>query len=95
MVKKLKDIVHQVMGSLSQDKISTQSRITEAWTRINDEKTKQHTEVTGFQKGVLRVSVDSPAWMFELNNRKQVLIKELKYNCTEVKDIRFKIGKVR
>jgi len=51
-----------------------------------------HIRVKYFSKGVLGLSVDSSAWLYILSLKKEALLKELKKENPELKNINFRIG---
>ncbi len=52
-----------------------------------------HIQVRYFTKGVLGISVDSSVWLYNLNLRKDMLLKELRSQSeSAIKDIRFSLG---
>ncbi len=53
-----------------------------------------HIRVKYFSKGILGLSVDSSAWLYILSLKKEELLKELKKENPELKNINFCIGEV-
>lgn len=53
-----------------------------------------HIRVKYFSKGILGLSVDSSAWLYILSLKKEELLKELKKDNPELKNINFRIGEV-
>ena len=53
-----------------------------------------HIRVKYFSKGILGLSVDSSAWLYILSLKKEELLKELKKENPELKNINFRIGEV-
>jgi predicted nucleic acid-binding Zn ribbon protein len=49
----------------------------------------------GVNEGTLSVSVDSPAWMYQMRIRQTKILKQLKEEVSEIKQIRFKIGTIK
>ena len=53
-----------------------------------------HIRVKYFSKGILGLSVDSSAWLYILSLKKEELLKDLKKENPELKNINFRIGEV-
>lgn len=53
-----------------------------------------HIRVKYFSKGILGLSVDSSAWLYILSLKKEELLKELKKDNPELKNINFRIGEI-
>jgi len=51
-----------------------------------------HIKVKYFSKGVLGLSVDSSAWLYILSLKKEELLKNLKKESSELKNISLRIG---
>ena len=93
-MENIRDIIPQVIENLSLKKPNSKRNIHEVWKMAAGEQ-GEHCAVKDFQKGMLRVHVDSSARMFELSTRKNDLIKNLKNEISELKDIIFKVGKIK
>lgn len=91
----IKDILGSVISSLSGEKRGRIDRLVEAWKHASD-KAYSHTRLASFKAKRLVVNVDSPAWMYELNLRKQQLLGALNKQLKEeqVKEIILRIGEV-
>lgn len=55
----------------------------------------KHIKVNYFKRGILSVSVDSSAWLYNFNLQKQDLITRLNKQFGSIKDIRFYIGETK
>ena len=90
----IRDIIPQVIESLASKKPHANSNIHEAW-KLAAREHAEHSTVKDFQKGMLRVNVDSSARMFQLSTFKGELLKILKKEIPELADIIFKVGKIK
>lgn len=65
--------------------------------RFLDKKELRHIKPASFTKGVFFLNVDSPSRMYQLNLKKEAMFEYLenKFKQTEIKDIRFRIGKIK
>ena len=51
---------------------------------------RKHVKCSSVRQGVLVVNVDSSAWLYQLNLKKEEILKNM-----DLKDIRFRIGEVK
>lgn len=93
-MESIRDIIPHVIENLALKKPNTSRNIHEVW-KIAAGNQAEHCTVRDLQKGMLRVNVDSSARMFELSTRKNDLINNLKNEIPDIKDIIFKVGKVK
>ena len=93
-MESIRDIIPQVIESLSLKKPHAHRNIHEAWKTAAGEHA-QHSSIKDFQKGMLRVNIDSSARMFQLSTVKGELVKNLKKEVPELADIIFKVGKIK
>ena len=91
----IKDIVKKVVGDLVLQKPKEQALIQDRWGRIVDKKALGHTRLAGFKDGVLSVYVDSPVWLYEMNLKKTKIKEQLKQDVPELKDVYFRVGKIK
>ena len=91
----IKDILQQVIGDLSLNKPDDQTKIQRIWQNTIDERTAQHSVLANFSDGILTVAVDSSSWLFQMNLQKKKILEQLQDEMPEIKNIQFKIGKVK
>ena len=91
----IKDIIPQVIKSISQKKPETQLKIQRVWQSIVGEKLGRHTAISGLKENVLIVDVDCPAYLFQINLKKRKFLRQLKDEIPELENINFKIGKIK
>ena len=63
--------------------------------KILTKKELQHIKVNYLKKGVLCLRVDSSAWLYNFNLKKESLITKLNKEFGSIKDIRFYIGETK
>ncbi|MFZ5800033.1 MAG: DUF721 domain-containing protein [Candidatus Omnitrophota bacterium] len=90
----LRNILPGVLERLAGAGGGTENRWGRAWEEAADAGAKRHTAVAGFSKGRLLVNVDSPVWAFQLNFKKNELLKRLKARYPDLVAINFRIGKI-
>jgi len=93
-MEQIKDIISQVVENLAQRNPHSEEKLQRYWESVMKGKAAKHTSIYGLKEGVLKVSADSPAWVFQLNLNKKKILKEIQTCFLDIKDIRFKIGKV-
>lgn len=92
---RIKDIVHQVIDKIAEKKTAEHKSIDHIWQNFLGHKELQHTRLVGINEGRLLVVVDSPAWLFQMNIKKQRILARLKEEIPEIQHIHFKIGKIK
>lgn len=68
--------------------------IAEAWSQLLPAELCQHCRIAGVSGGKLRVIVDSPSYMYELQLLSCELLKELALECPQarIQEIKFTVG---
>ena len=91
----IKQIIEKVVDHIATNKKVTQFYLQQMWSDILDKPEQEHTQLIGEKEGVLSVLVDSPAWLYQMNTRKSFILEKIQHKIPSVKNIHFKIGKVR
>ncbi len=93
-VNKLSDLVRKTAGIVeARSKINR--GLSAKWTTIADQDILKHTDITGVNKGVLYVRVDSATWLHYITAfKREELLKSIQneYKQGFISDIRFYIG---
>ncbi len=92
-MESIRDIIPQVIENLSGKRPNSARNIHEVW-KIVVKEGAQHSTVIDFKKGILRINVDSSAWLYQLNLQKAAFLKSLKNEIPEIADIIYKVGKI-
>ena len=91
----LKDTLMDLMSKLGTKKAVFQEAGPQKWLKkALTKKELGHIRVKYFNKGVLGLSVDSSAWLYILSLKKDTLLKELKKENPEIKNIDLRIGEI-
>lgn len=91
----LKNTLDEVMRQLGAKKTVFQDTGPQRWLKkALTKKELGHIRVKYFNKGILGLNVDSSAWLYILSLKKEALLKELKKENPELKNINFRIGEV-
>lgn len=91
----IKDIVQRVVGDIALTKQKEQENIHNQWNRILSEKEKKHAKISGLKNGTLMIHVDSSAWLYQFNLKKNKILKSLQGAGNEISRVYFKIGKTQ
>ena len=73
----LKDAIAQVLKDLKAKEVNNQVKIFKAFEKKLDKQERSHIKCVSFSRGVLKVNVDSAAWLYQLNQRKEELVGHL------------------
>jgi hypothetical protein len=87
----IKDIIPRVIAPLADGK-SNSADVARAWQMLGEEVKKSSAQA--FKDGCLIVHVDSAARVVRMNLNKQSYLKALNAKKLNIKDIRFKVGKI-
>jgi hypothetical protein len=93
-MESIRDIIPQVIGNLSGKKPNCVRNIHDIWKMVAKDGA-MHSTVLDFSKGLLRINVDSSAWLYQLNLQKAAFLKDLKVELPDIKDIIYKVGKTK
>ena len=90
----ISQIVKNVFLEMEANKTISKEDVETCWNRLVEESGAKHTKPVYLRKGVLKVFVDSSAWMQEMSMRKRALLKGLKrqFGKDRISEIQFKIG---
>ena len=88
------DIVKNIIGRMAQRQPDAQHQLEQAWTEILDDKKRSHTRLIGIKDGKVSVLVDSPAWLYQMNINREMILKKLREKIPEVTQIHFNVGKI-
>ncbi|MDP8211912.1 MAG: DciA family protein [Candidatus Zapsychrus exili] len=91
----IKDIIHQVIGDIEQKRPDNENKVEGVWRNILNEKERDSTQIVGVRDGKLLVNVNSAAWLYNLKIRRYRILLRLQEEIPEIKNIIFRIGKVK
>lgn len=91
------DVLKNVVEKLSQTKKKGIFEILSAWPALVGKEFSRHTRPASLKKGVLLVSVDESAWLYQANFQKEKLLKALKkkVGAEKIRKMQFRIGNIR
>ena len=90
----IKNIVQQVIGKMAREKQSDSEKIQLIWNEILKNEGVEHTKISGWKERKLIVSVESPAWLYQFQLKKQKILLQLQKAFPDIENIYFKIGAV-
>lgn len=87
-------IVKNVFLEIESKKTISKEEVDACWGSLVGDAGLKHTKPVSLRKGVLRVFVDSSAWMQEMAMRKRIILKGLKrtFGKDKISEIQFKVG---
>jgi len=91
----IKDVINKVIGGIADRSPDKHDKIDRIWQNLLTEQELKHTKLMGVKEETLSVSVDSPAWMYQMRIRQMKILKQLKEEISDIKHIRFKIGNIK
>ena len=89
----IQDIIKAVIEDLAQKKPQTALDAEQLW-RKSSAALGNHTRVEGINNGALKIIVDSPTRLFQLNIRRGPLLKQIQKEIPEISNLIFRVGKV-
>lgn len=89
-------VLKNVVEKLSQAKKKGIFEVLSAWPALAGKELSRHARPVSLKKGVLLVSVDESAWLYQANFQKEELLKALKEKAgaEKIRKIQFRIGAV-
>jgi len=90
----IKDIVSVVIDKISAQGPQRYYRLQEYWNEVQPPKAAGHTRFVGLKDDRILIHVDSSAWLYQMNLKKEVYLKQFQTQSPGIKGIFFKIGKV-
>ena len=91
----IKDVVNKVIGDIAEKKPDSHNKIQRIWQNLLTKQELKHTKLLGVNENTLSVCVDSPAWLYQMRIRQTKILRQLKEEVSDIKSIRFKIGKIK
>ena len=91
---RLGEVVEQLMAEQISPRQEKFSSIAEVWNLMLPAELAQHCEIVGVSGGQLKVQVDSPSYMYELQLCSSELLEELQQQCPKARltKIKFVVG---
>ena len=87
----IKDIIAQIIGDMSGTAAVSRKDLAALWQGI----CPNGTAVVDLKEGAAIIHVDSAVRMAYLNARRASLLKEVQSKCPQVRQLKFKVGKIR
>lgn len=91
----IKSAINELMRSLTANNEQAAGRDPEALLKkLLTKRELKHIKFKYFRKRIFGIIVDSSAWIYQLNLKKESLLSGLRNDIKEIKDIRFHLGEV-
>ena len=94
MADDIKNIIKSVIGRLSESQKTSPSAIQQVWDSLVSEQEKKHAKIYDYHNGLLIIYVDSPAWLYQFNLKKEKLFTGIKNKVSDLNKISFQVGKI-
>jgi len=89
----IKDTLRQVIQALETKRKNSPEGNPQEWVeKVFNKKELKHIKFHYFRQGILGMRVDSSAWLYHFNLKKEGLLAQFNKKDTVVKDIRFSLG---
>jgi predicted nucleic acid-binding Zn ribbon protein len=91
---RLGDVTRELMESWISPRQARFGSIPEIWSQLLPEELRRHCKIDGISGGRLKVLVDLPAYMYEMQLCSSQLLAELQQQCPQakIKKIKFVVG---
>lgn len=95
-MEKIKNTVLTVMEGLAAKKSSLPDNGPEdLLKKLLTKKELQHIKFNYFKEGVVYINIDSSAWLYSLNLKKETLLKQMRLENSQIKNLRLRVGEVK
>jgi len=94
MMDNIKDIINSVIEKIAAQGPQRYDRLQEFWKKTQPSKAGRHTRFVGMKDGQVLIYVDSSAWLYQLNLKRDTYLKKFQEAFPGIQGIFFKIGKV-
>lgn len=93
----LGDVLKNIIKNLGSKERLKEEEIIDAWAEVVGESASKHTRPASLKAGVLAVTIDSSAWLYELTTGKKRIVQKLseKLKGKKIKDVRFRMGEIK
>lgn len=91
---RLGDVTRELMENRISPQQARFGPIAQIWNRLLPEELRRHCKIAGFSAGRLKVLVDLPAYMYEMQLCSSEILSELQRQCprAHIKKIKFVVG---
>src|SRR3989338_4744590 len=95
-MEQIKSIIGSVLQNIQKKReLYPEEGIEEIWLRCVKKNMAKHTKAHFLKRGTLFVNVENPAWIFELNIKKEEIVEKLQsLSKNKIKNIRFRVGDI-
>ncbi len=92
--KHISGLIQNLIKDLDTKQVCSKDEIDKVWESIVGIKESYHAWPTSLAKGILKVSVDNPGWIYHLTAKKRIILKKLQshFGKDKITHIRFRTG---
>ncbi|MFA5260979.1 MAG: DUF721 domain-containing protein [Candidatus Omnitrophota bacterium] len=91
-MEEIKNIIHNVIGHLSERQSNKDKGLFDLWEQLLDEKEKKHVRLSGLKSGTLYVNVDSSAWLYQMKLKRIEILGRIQKEFPDIQKMYIKIG---
>lgn len=91
----IKDVINKVIGNIADQNPCSYDKVERIWQNLLTKEELKHTKLFGVKEDTLFINVDSPAWLYQMRMRKTSILKRIKEELLDIKQIRLKIGTIK
>lgn len=88
-MEEIKNIVYNIIQGLEKKKVESPQTPEELLKKFLTKKELKHIKIKYFQRGILRVGVDSSVWLYAMGSKKEEFLKQFNLYGGFVKDVQF------
>jgi hypothetical protein len=91
----IRDTVREVIKRLETGKTGSSGADPSFWLKkVLTKKELGHIKFNYFRRGILALKVDSAAWRYSLNLKREKLLAQLQRECAQIKELRMRLGDI-
>ncbi len=91
----IKNILEGVFKDLSKSTSKEVDTTEKIWLKNLDDQEKPHTLYLGEKNKNIFINVDSSTWLYHMRTRKNALLQKIQADLPHIKNLIFKVGKVK
>lgn len=96
-IEGIKEVLNKIIGNIETQGPCKKDKTFAAWENTVGKEASRHSRPVGIRKNILTVEIDSSAWFYEINLRKQSILKDIKELLKEekIQGIKFRMGDIK
>lgn len=92
--KHISSLIQSLIKDLDKKQLCSKEEIDKVWEDVVGKRDSIHAWPTSLTKGVLKISVDNPGWIYQLTTQKRTILKKLQsyFGKDKITHIHFRTG---